>query len=197
MPGSFSRTIPRAVGAVHKDQEEDYSVKAAQAAAVKYVARHVSRRVPNNQNRANSLGDPDGEALRLAFNGFDTSLLPDFFQRMLTTFQLGQVLDLPDGLYRAAFVRELHQPWDYISFLAVPGHQEGITRDLLLGAGYLANKKAEKLRKNLLDVVLLLLDERSMISSKILGKMELRAKICAQGGFATSNGLIIVGLYNN
>ena len=124
-----------AQGVVDIHNERAFAVQSAQASAVKYIARHVSRRQPDGwPSRVNSLGLENDTPLRDAFAGFDVRRLPEFFRKMLITFNIGEVMDLPNDLWEAAFATDRLD--NFVQLMADPEWVQNWNVSLLRGAGY-------------------------------------------------------------
>jgi hypothetical protein len=72
--------------------------------------------------------------LRDAFAGFDVRRLPEFFRKMLITFNIGEVMDLPNDLWEAAFATDRLD--NFVQLMADPEWVQNWNVSLLRGAGY-------------------------------------------------------------
>ncbi len=113
-----------------------FIVQLAYSKAVKYVARHVSLRLPPNIHR-NETPCPTREVLKLELGGLDRGRLPPRFGTMLDCLLLDGQLELPKVSCRAAFATELHGSLIFVQMMNnTPGFEQGIVHDLLVGSGF-------------------------------------------------------------
>jgi hypothetical protein len=109
-------------------------VQNTQASAVKYFARKVSHRIPEGMTR--EYQQINADVLRETFAGFDLGLVPPFFGRIIKSLRDGQLLELPQGLYEAAFATDLLDRMLFIQGMNDDQFVRRIHFALLSGAGY-------------------------------------------------------------
>jgi hypothetical protein len=122
-------------GIVEADLGVAYMEQEAQSRAVKYVARHVSARLPANTRR-HETPCPTRTVLKRELGGIDRHKIPEFFGTMLDHLLRDQQLELPANLYRAAFATELQGRLIFAQSMGKPRFRQRIIYELLHGSGY-------------------------------------------------------------
>ena len=107
-------------------------VQSSHASLVKYIARHVSDKVPEGNNRLAT----DTQILRDTFADFDRGRVPEKLGVMMETLLCDRTMVLEEELYKAAFATELLGPWGFPKKLVEEDFRRKWTHDLLRGGGY-------------------------------------------------------------
>jgi hypothetical protein len=123
------------VGIVDADLGLHFYHQNGQSQAVKYVARHVSARLPLNLQR-HETPCPTRTVLKRELGSIDRTRIPEFFGTMLDHLLRDEQLELPSNLYRAAFGTELQGPLIFVQLMTESKFRERIVYELLHGAGY-------------------------------------------------------------
>jgi hypothetical protein len=96
--------FPRPQGRVNSREDRE-KVQHAFYSIVKYVARHVSERLPEGFIRPDTC--PNRSALQDALRGMDLTIVPIPFRQMIVVLNVNQTMQLTDDMYEAAFATEI------------------------------------------------------------------------------------------
>lgn len=105
----------------------------AYASMIKYVARHVSAKLPQGKPMCDD-NCSNCHCLRTSWEGRNQAI-PPVFREMVDALLQRKRMDLPDKLYEAAFCTEI-KGRNYMEYMSVLENQRAVKIALLQGAGY-------------------------------------------------------------
>lgn len=137
--GSFESSVGHKMRAMDRFADpsgrlEDDDDGEAHASMVKYIARHVSAKVPDGYELCGE-NCAHCRCLRTSWDGRDLARYPENFRNMVNALLRHQRQDLPPELYNAAYRKEILGRACY-QYLARKENQRADKVALLKGAGY-------------------------------------------------------------